>query len=71
MRWPSEPPLSALQYYRFEHGDDFFVFNTGRRRKSGELEIGAMFDDEAYSAFNFKSFDKHIAELVERLITEP
>lgn len=61
--------LAVFQYYRFESASDFFVFNTGRRRKSGELEIGAMFHDEPYSAYEFKSFDEHIVELVERLIT--
>ena len=69
-RQPSEPPLYALQYYRFEHGDDFFVFNTGGVGVRGAADR-TMFHDEAYSAYKFKSFDKHIPELVERLITEP
>jgi len=29
-----------------------------------------MFQDEAYKAYKFKSFDENIRELVERLITE-
>lgn len=62
--------LAAFQFYRGNSVNDFFVFNYGKRFKSGEIQIGVMFHGESYSPCDFKSYDEHICELVERLITE-